>query len=76
METKTVTIPRQHILRKAGYVKADEARICLKIVESHKCGGYYVCAMEKGHENSADVRLQKHQAACRKHHLHIISWTD
>jgi hypothetical protein len=32
--------------------------------------------MAKGHEASEDKRLQKHQAACRKHHCCIVSWIE
>lgn len=57
-----------------GYTRQDAERICLEPVRIHQCGGYYVCALPKGHETGTDVRLRKHQAACRLHHCCIISW--
>lgn len=68
-KTKRVTVERLMRL----YTKADRERICLQ-VGRHKVCGVYLCAMEKGHENSADRRLRPHQAACRKHHCCIVSW--
>jgi len=74
MNTVTVGAYKPSILRKLSYCEADKERICLKVIEIKACGGNYACGLSKGHETSNDARLQKHQAACRKHHCHVISW--
>jgi hypothetical protein len=66
---KRVTLKR--IL--ADYSAGDRERICLQVARHPQCG-VSVCQMAKGHEASEDRQLQKHQAACRKHHCCIVSW--
>lgn len=48
------------------YTAKDKALICLDQAKHPTCGAY-LCQLAKGHSGS-------HQAACRKHHLCIVSW--
>lgn len=66
---------KKTLMRRQGYVAADTERICLAFIEHPDCGAY-LCNLRKGHQHGNDPRLQKHQAACRRHHCHLVIWEE